>query len=455
MKNPAKLFTIITASCVFMAAVFTACDLYFDTESDSTTQSEVSVSFETTEGDTLSPDTETTLEETTEETTAEVTTEEITAEVTTEEITETTAPPETTVHTHEFSVPLTVKEPSCEVEGSAQKECACGEIVTQPIPALGHKVEKLSGKPASCQSEGLTEGEKCSVCEKILKKQEIIPITQCEFSDTVCKNCGRIDPNAVTLSAPYAGLYRADTLKCLFSVSPDKKIPQASLTKMITACVAIENMPLDYVIKIGTEQSLVPKNSSLCYVYKGQRVKLKDLLTGMLLCSGNDAAYAVAANVARYKSQDVSMTDREAIDYFCSLMNDYAAKIGAKDTCFKTPDGFDEEGQYSTVNDLALITAHAMKNETIAEIASTHYTKIIFESGETAKWTNTNELINPKSKYYTDCVTGFKTGGTVEAGKCLSATFTVDGVEYIAIVMGCKDNDARYENILKLINSIK
>ena len=77
MKNPAKLFTIIIASCVFIAAAFTACDLFFDTESDSTTQSEVSVSFETTEGDTLSPDTETTLEETTEETTLDSTEESV------------------------------------------------------------------------------------------------------------------------------------------------------------------------------------------------------------------------------------------------------------------------------------------------------------------------------------------------------------------------------------------
>lgn len=96
-----------------------------------------------------------------------------------------------------------------------------------------------------------------------------------------------------------------------------------------------------------------------------------------------------------------------------------------------------------------------MKNKTIATITSTHYKKVVFVSGQLAKWTNTNELIHPDSPYYTECASGFKTGGTELAGKCLSATFTVDGVEYIAIVMGCEDNDARYENILKLINSIK
>ena len=224
---------------------------------------------------------------------------------------------------------------------------------------------------------------------------------------------------------------------------------------MVTACVAIENLPLNTVITVGSELSLVPKNSSLAYIYKGQRIKLSDLLTGMLLCSGNDAAYTIATNVGRHASGDSTLGDKEAVAYFCTLMNDYIKKIGAVNSNFTTPDGSDSEGQYSTVNDLAIITAHAMKNKTVAEITSTHYKKVVFVSGQIAKWTNTNELIHPDSRYYTECVSGFKTGGTEMAGKCLSATFTKNGVEYIAIVMGCEDNDARYENILELINSIK
>ena len=224
---------------------------------------------------------------------------------------------------------------------------------------------------------------------------------------------------------------------------------------MVTACVAIENLPLNTVITVGSELSLVPKNSSLAYIYKGQRIKLSDLLTGMLLCSGNDAAYTIATNVGRHASGDSTLGDKEAVAYFCTLMNDYVKKIGAVNSNFTTPDGSDSEGQYSTVNDLAIITAHAMKNKAIATIASTHYKKIVFVSGQLAKWTNTNELIHPDSRYYTECVSGFKTGGTEMAGKCLSATFTKNGVEYIAIVMGCEDNDARYENILELINSVK
>ena len=403
---------------------------------------------------------ETTIEETTvEETTVEVTTvEETTTEETTVEETtaeETTAEPETTAHVHSYSAWKTISEPTCEGKGKKERECACGEKQSKSTDALGHTVKKLSAVTATCQKTGLSAGEICSVCNKTLKKQTVIAKTKCKYEKSFCVYCGSFDSSSITVSNKYAGLFKADTLECLYSIGADAKIAPASLTKMVTACVAIENLPLNTVITVGSELSLVPKNSSLAYIYKGQRIKLSDLLTGMLLCSGNDAAYAVAANVARYASKNNSMTDREAIDYFCDMMNDYAQKIGAQNTCFKTPDGFDEDGQYSTVSDLALITAHAMKNETIAEIASTHYAKIIFESGETAKWTNTNELLNPKSSYYTYYVTGFKTGGTVKAGKCLSATFIADGVEYIAIVLGCDDNASRYENILTLINLIK
>ena len=398
---------------------------------------------------------ETTVEETTvEETTAEETTaEETTVEETTVE--ETIAEPETTVHIHSYSPWKILTEPTCEKAGKQERKCDCGNAQTMPIEALGHTIKTIPAVSATCQKTGLSAGESCSVCKKTLKKQAVTAKIKCKYEKSFCVYCGSFDSSSITLSNKYAGLYKADSLECLYSLNADTKIAPASLTKMVTACVAIENMPLNTVITVGSELSLVPKYSSLCYIYKNQRVKLSDLLTGMLLCSGNDAAYTIAANVGRHASGNSDLGDMEAIEYFCTLMNDYVKKIGAVNSNFTTPDGSDSEGQYSTVNDLAIITAHAMKNQTISTITSTHYKKVVFVSGQIAKWTNTNELINPDSQYYTECVNGFKTGGTELAGKCLSATFTVNGEKYIAIVMGCEDNDARYENILKLINSIK
>ena len=436
------------------------------TETESvTTDAETSVEETTVEETTIIETTVETTEETTEELTetkpetTEETTEEITeteaetTEETTEEITETE--PETTAHIHMYSDWVVEIMPSCEKEGLNSRTCECGEVQYLSVAASGHKNKKLKAVSATCLSTGLTEGAVCTVCNKVTKNQTIVLKTKCKYKGAFCIYCGKIDGDQLSLTAPFAGLYRADTLECLFSLSADVKTPPASLTKMLTACVAIANMPLDHVITVGSEQDIVPKYSSLCYIYKGNRIKLYDLLTGMLLCSGNDAAYAVAVNVARYVTGDQNLSDEAAIVYFSGLMNEYAKKIGAKNSCFKTPDGYDCEGQYSTVNDLAIITSHAMKNNTISKIVSTNYVKVVFASGQVARWTNTNELINPDSEYYTECVTGFKTGGTVEAGKCLSATFEIDGNKYIAIVMGCEDNDARYENILEFINIIK
>ncbi len=423
------------------------------TEAQETTLEETSEEIpETTIAETTAEETtveETTLEETTvEETTVEETTvEETTVEETTIE--------ETTAHVHSYSAWKTISKPTCEKNGKKERECSCGEKQSKSIDALGHTAKKLSAVSATCQKTGLSAGEICSVCNETLKKQTVLAKVKCKYEKSFCIYCGDFDSSSIALTNSYAGLYNADTLECLYSLNADTKIAPASLTKMVTACVAIENLPLNTVITIGSELSLVPKYSSLCYIYKDQRVKLSDLLTGMLLCSGNDAAYTIAANVGRHASGNSTLGDKEAVEYFCTLMNDYVKKIGAKNTNFTTPDGSDSEGQYSTVNDLAIITAHAMKNKTVAAIASTHYKKVVFVSGQIAKWTNTNELINPDSHYYTECVSGFKTGGTELAGKCLSATFTKNGIEYIAIVMGCEDNDARYENILELINSVK
>lgn len=91
------------------------------------------------------------------------------------------------------------------------------------------------------------------------------------------------------VSAPYAGLYRADSLECIYEKSADSYIHPASMTKVLTACTALHYISPDTVYTVGSEQNLVPKGSSLCLIKAGHRLKLRDLLTGMLMCSGNDS----------------------------------------------------------------------------------------------------------------------------------------------------------------------
>ena len=111
-----------------------------------------------------------------------------------------------------------------------------------------------------------------------------------------------------SITATNMGLYNAQTMECLYSKASANHIYPASLTKILTACTALKYVSPDTVFTVGTEQSLVPKGSSLCLIQPGHRLKLCDLLTGMLMCSGNDAAYTVAVCLIKATAfSDVSL----------------------------------------------------------------------------------------------------------------------------------------------------
>lgn len=257
------------------------------------------------------------------------------------------------------------------------------------------------------------------------------------------------------ITATHIGLYNAQTMECLYSQASTNHIYPASLTKILTACTALKYVSSDTVFTVGTEQSLVSKGSSLCLIQPGHRLKLCDLLTGMLMCSGNDAAYTVAVNVARAVSGNANMSNSEAITYFSELMNNYARSLGATNSNFTNPDGWDDENQYSTVYDLAIISAHAIRINEIRSIVSSRSKYVVFESGENITWKNTNALLQPESKYYLPQAIGLKTGTTANAGNCLIAAVNIDGAEYIAIVIGCESDSARYKSAHTLINMIE
>ena len=125
----------------------------------------------------------------------------------------------------------------------------------------------------------------------------------------------------------HAGLYRADTLQCIYQQDAEERIYPASLTKFTTAYTALQYMSADDVCTVGSELSLVHTGSSLCHIQRGYRIKLQHLLVGLLISSGNDAAYTIAVNVAR-KVGGEHLTDEQAVTYFCELMNKTAQTLG-------------------------------------------------------------------------------------------------------------------------------
>lgn len=242
-----------------------------------------------------------------------------------------------------------------------------------------------------------------------------------------------------------AAIYCVEDKKLIASENIDAYISTASLLKLLTASVALRYLSSDKVITVGTELALVPEESSLCLIEEGHMLTLHDLLIGLLLPSGNDAAYTIAVTVARELGGE--MSDEEAVKYFTDRMNDFAFELGMRNSYFVTPDGSDDPRQFSTAADMLLIAEYALTVPEIREIIAMPQSYVTFESGEEMYWTNSNNLLNENSRYYCPEAIGMKTGFTDSAGLCLIGAFEKDGKTYIVIVTGFETGEERYTKI--------
>lgn len=242
--------------------------------------------------------------------------------------------------------------------------------------------------------------------------------------------------------------------RILFSKNADQPIYPASLTKLLTPCVALQYVSADTVFSVGSELTLLHADSSLCYIRKGHRLTLYDLISGMLMVSGNDAAYTIAVNVTRQMYPEKTLTDRQALEQFCKQMNRFAADIGMKNSYFTNPDGWDDKEQYTTVHDLLTLALYAQNVPEIAEITQAASRRVIFASGQSITWKNTNLLLDKNSPYYYPFATGMKTGTTDLAGKCLLASAARNGQTLLVIGMGCDTEQKRYAFATQLFDSV-
>lgn len=255
-------------------------------------------------------------------------------------------------------------------------------------------------------------------------------------------------------------LYHCSSEKVLHSFGDmDKRVFPASVTKLFTAYVVLQYMNPDQVVTIGSEINQVAPDSSLAYLKQGQRITIRDLVEGMLLPSGNDAAYALAVATARTHYGDAGLPVEAAVATFVSLMNKNASQLGMTGTHFMNPDGYHDPDHYTTCNDLITIAKLAMENDVIMRCVGKHEDEVTLSSGEVVHWRNTNAIINPESQYYCENAIGLKTGNTRAAGFCLLSAFEVDG-EYIIIgSFACQRPEDRFIDTLKLydvyINAVR
>ena len=219
-----------------------------------------------------------------------------------------------------------------------------------------------------------------------------------------------------------------DTGTVVYEKNIDEKVPPASLTKIMTYIVVAENIPDFENTKVTVTDSalanLDPESSVMGLKgYIGQDFTVLDLLYGLMLPSGNDAALVLADYIGDGN-----------IDNFVEMMNRKAAQLGCKSTHFVNPHGLYESAHYSTARDLSVITKYAMEKPYFKEITSkaTYHAQGMTESIET-----TNYLLDPyHPEYYYEYATGIKTGYTDEAGKCLISTAEKDGYNYLCIALG-------------------
>ncbi len=223
-----------------------------------------------------------------------------------------------------------------------------------------------------------------------------------------------------------------DSGRVLYQKKANEKRLIASITKIMTAIVTLENSNIEDTVEIGDE--VLKMYGTNIYIEVGEKIKIKDLLYGLLLRSGNDAAVALAVAVSKSE------------DEFVKKMNEKAQEIGMKNTVFANPHGLDEESQnYSTAYDMALLSKYAYQNRIYRKIVKTK--KYTVSTGEkTYLWYNRNKLLSS----YENC-TGGKNGYTPSAGKTLVTTATKNGLNLTIVTL----NDANiYQNHKSLYENI-
>ena len=256
------------------------------------------------------------------------------------------------------------------------------------------------------------------------------------------------------LSAQYVYALDSSNGQILFDKTSTSKCYPASTTKILTSIVAIESINLDTTFTVGNEINLAEEGSSLAYLVQGEEISLKDLLYGLMLPSGNDAAYTIAVNVARILTGNPILTDNEAVTYFVNLMNEKAQEIGMVNSHFEVPDGYHNKNHYVTAQDMMRLLIYAQRVDILKQVASTQSYSTTALTGQEHTWINTNKLLDQNSSYYYEGVNGFKTGFHDDAGNCLIVTANINSREVFLIIMKSETDDTRYQDATTLLDSI-
>ena len=268
----------------------------------------------------------------------------------------------------------------------------------------------------------------CSFADDYLEDNPTVDVSS-EISETIAQTTDSLE--ASSINSRSCIVYDRNSHMILYGKNETKQVKMASTTKIMTSLVIIENCDLSETIEVSKKAAST--GGSRLGLKTGDKITIKDLLYGLMLCSGNDAAVALA----EYASGDIQS--------FADLMNKKAVELGLTNTHYESPHGLDSDGHYTTAYELAILTDYALKNETFSKIVGTkNYTVTI--NGYPKNLSNTNELLG-----YLNGVYGVKTGFTNGANRCLVTACKRDEMDIICVVLGADTKKYRTQDSIKLI----
>ena len=279
--------------------------------------------------------------------------------------------------------------------------------------------------------------------------EKTMPAYEVDRESAVYQTC---DALAEGMAAKHILVYDNTANTILYSKTQEGgKLYPASITKLFSCYVALQYLQPDELLTAGSELELVQEGSSMAYIYKKQQVTVEMAVEGMMLPSGNDAAMILAAAAGRRIAGDESLAPEAAVAEFVDEMNRQAESLGFEQSHFASPDGYHMGAHYTCVNDMARIAKLALENKTLRKYMGLFEDSVIYASGQSNHWENTNLFLDPEDGFYHPAAIGMKTGRTRQAGYCLMSAFRVGKRTLVIGMFGYDDEYARFRDTLKIL----
>lgn len=250
--------------------------------------------------------------------------------------------------------------------------------------------------------------------------------------------CSVVHAEDLTPNSESAILLEVSTGKVIYEKNANQKLAPASMTKVMSMLLimeAIDNGKLSYEDDVVISDNASSMGGSQIFLQTGEKYKVKELLKGIAVASGNDAVVAMAEKVSG------------SVSAFVDAMNGKAASLGLTNTHFDNPHGLESENHYTTAKDMSIMAQELLKHEKILEFTSIYEDYLKKPDGSSIWLVNTNRLV----RFY-EGVDGLKTGFTNEAGYCITTTAKRGDMRLLSVVMKAETSDLRSKDTVNLLN---